>query len=767
MAGPRAPTGEAAAALAAGTQAQQAGRRAEAEGHYRRAAILDPRAAEPLVRLGTLALQSGDARTAESELLRTLALEDGHVGARGNLAMALVAQGRAADAIPHWRRVAAARPKLVQAWRGLADACLAADRAAEAVEAYAKARALGAGDAALLAHQAQALAGTGRTAEALAAAEAALAQAPAMVEAHYAHAQALKALQRLDLAAAAYARALAIDQHFVPARFNLAVLEQERGHFDAALAHYDAILAADPDHARAHNNRGTILAERGESRAALEAYARAAAADPAYAEPHENRGNVYQEEGRVAEADAAYAEAERLGAHPGVRVKRATLLPVIAESAADIDAARARYTAGLDALERDPPALDDPLRQVGKTSFYLAYAGEDDRALQERLARIYARACPALLFRAPHIGRARARGRIRVGFLSRFLRDHTIGRLMEGTIRGLDRARFETAILAPAAPRDALAQSLATAVDRTVDLPADLFQAQRRIAEEELDALVFADIGMEPYSYFLGFARLARVQAAFWGHPDTTGLPEMDHFLSAVDLEAEGAEARYSETLVRFATLNTAYARPAVPDPLPTRTALGLPEDATLYVVAQTLFKVHPRFDAILAAVLAGDPKARIVLIKGNLDHWTETLRARLALALGSDAARVLFLDRLDRARFLALLARADVALDTTVFCGGNSTLETLAMGTPVVTLPTAHLRGRISAACYAKMGWTALVARDEADYVRVALALGTDKDFRRAARGEIARRSAVLYKDETVVREFEAYLEREIALRA
>jgi predicted O-linked N-acetylglucosamine transferase (SPINDLY family) len=88
-------------------------------------------------------------------------------------------------------------------------------------------------------------------------------------------------------------------------------------------------------------------------------------------------------------------------------------------------------------------------------------------------------------------------------------------------------------------------------------------------------------------------------------------------------------------------------------------------------------------------------------------------------------------------------------------------------MGTPVVTLPTAHMRGRFSAAIYAKMGWQTLVAKDEAEYVRLALAVGTDKDMRRAARAEIAARAGVLFDDVRVVRAFEDYLEREIAQRA
>ena len=40
------------------------------------------------------------------------------------------------------------------------------------------------------------------------------------------------------------------------------------------------------------------------------------------------------------------------------------------------------------------------------------------------------------------------------------------------------------------------------------------------------------------------------VQAAWWGHPDTTGIPTIDYFISS-DIEVEDAQDYYSEKLVR------------------------------------------------------------------------------------------------------------------------------------------------------------------------------------------------------------------------
>ena len=55
-----------------------------------------------------------------------------------------------------------------------------------------------------------------------------------------------------------------------------------------------------------------------------------------------------------------------------------------------------------------------------------------------------------------------------------------------------------------------------------------------------------------PFGYFLAFSRLAPVQCVSFGHPDTTGIPTMDYFVSNDLYETPGSEAHYSERLFRL-----------------------------------------------------------------------------------------------------------------------------------------------------------------------------------------------------------------------
>lgn len=80
-------------------------------------------------------------------------------------------------------------------------------------------------------------------------------------------------------------------------------------------------------------------------------------------------------------------------------------------------------------------------------------------------------------------------------------------------------------------------------------------------SEARLDVLLYPELGMDPLTPQLAALRLAPVQVASWGHPETTGMPTIDHYLSAELFEAADSEEYYSERLVRLRILAVASTR--------------------------------------------------------------------------------------------------------------------------------------------------------------------------------------------------------------
>ena len=165
-------------------------------------------------------------------------------------------------------------------------------------------------------------------------------------------------------------------------------------------------------------------------------------------------------------------------------------------------------------------------------------------------------------------------------------------------------------------------------------LPRELNAARSCIAEFQADVAFFPEVFMDPITYFLAFARLGSVQAVTWGHPVTTGVPNMDYFLSCNDAEpadSNDANEQYSETLVRLDGYPFSYPRPPVLKPAGARADFALPEDATVYFLAQNLFKIHPDMDAALRRFLDGDRKGRLILLEGHDPRWGQAVRERFA----------------------------------------------------------------------------------------------------------------------------------------
>ena len=465
----------------------------------------------------------------------------------------------------------------------------------------------------------------------------------------------------------------------------------------------------------------------------------------------------------IADRAAHYSRlAYSMNPTPDILLSMKLLVPSIMQSANAIRDTRARYQRGLEEMLASSPRIGAPQGELGVAAFFLAYHGENDRDLQVNTARLFLQAIPNLQFTAPHCAGPRRRsGKIRIGFISRFFASHSIFSTSVGLIEKLSRERFEVVVLRIMPSRDDESTArLRAAADVTVDLDPDLYRAREQMAALALDILFYQDIGMEPTSYFLAFARLAPVQCVSFGHPNTTGIPAMDYFISNDLFEPPDAQSHYSETLVQLSDLPTLayYSKPKIPQGRATRESFGLPAEATLYVCPQTLYKIHPDFDRILCGILTKDPRSHVVLIAGQFQEFTDRLRERFAKELPGLDHRIVFLPFMAFERFMGLLSVADVALDTVHFNGMNSSLQAFALGTPVVTLPGRFQRGRHTQAMYKKMDILDCIAADPEDYVGIAVRVATDGRYSDALRQRILARNHVLFEDPRVVSEFERF---------
>jgi predicted O-linked N-acetylglucosamine transferase (SPINDLY family) len=582
----------------------------------------------------------------------------------------------------------------------------------------------------------------------------------------------------------AYQRSLALKPDYPWAVCNLALLQRDQGRTDLAEATLRASIARQPPPAVVFGGVLTALADLLRSKSALdeaaELYLRAARQSPnASTSEMLNLGNVLVERGDHVQAGKAYGHA--LQQNP--RYLRAALaqrltLPMIYADTADLMRAREGFVHGLQALERDldgiiagstPREITDGLIW---SNFFLAYQGQNDKALQTRYAALAARALdradPA--WRAPIAAGAVTGRRIRIGFVSALLRHGTVGQYFARWLTDLDRDQFELCFYPLGGGLDDVTTAIGQRADRVRPfIGGDTIPSVigRGIRAEQLDMLVYPELGMDQVTFALAGMRLAPRQYAAWGHPVTTGHRAIDAFFSCDVMEPPDGESHYTERLVRLPGIGTRFARPVLP-PRPARAALGLPDGVTLVLCPQSLFKIHPDNDVLFARVLAANPEVRLVLFEGRHPAVTDQFMRRLAKCFAAHGLaireRTLVLPQLSHEGFLAVNLSCDLMLDTMFWSGGQTSVDALDCGLPVVTLPGAMMRGRQSAGMLRLIGADELIARDVDDYVRIATRLCSDPEWRLALSARIRDASSRLFDDAAPIAALQAFYREEAA---
>jgi protein O-GlcNAc transferase len=588
---------------------------------------------------------------------------------------------------------------------------------------------------------------------------------------------ALHSANRSTEAEQAYRRSVAVTPDYPWAVCNLALLQRDLGRDDLAEATLRESIARQAPDAVPRNVLSALadlLRSKGSLDEAAQLYLRAAKKSPDTSfSDLLNLGNVLVERGDPLQAVKAYAHALR----QNPRYLRAALamnltLPMIYKDAADVANARAGYVHGLETLER---VLDATIAGLTRdqvadglvwSNFFLAYQGENDRLLQERYAALCARALDRgdpdwrrPISAGPVVGR-----KIRVGFVSAMLRHGTVGQYFSRWLTDLDRDAFEVCFYPLGGSVDDVAASIGARADRVRPfLGGDTVPSTiaHGIRAERLDILVYPELGMDQVTFALAGLRLAPRQFAAWGHPVTTGHAAIDTFFSCSVMEPADGDAHYTERLVRLPGIGTRFARPVLP-PRPGREVLSMPADAVLLMCPQSLFKIHPDNDALFARVLAANPSAKLVLFAGRHPAITDQFMRRLQACFEQYGInireRTHLMPQLSHERFLAVNLACDAMLDTLRWSGGQTSVDALDCGLPVVTLPGAMMRGRQSAGMLKLIGVEELIATDADDYVRIATRLCADLAWRNALSARIRENSSRLFDDPAPIAALEAY---------
>ena len=446
-----------------------------------------------------------------------------------------------------------------------------------------------------------------------------------------------------------------------------------------------------------------------------------------------------------------------------------TQLPILYESAEDLWAERQRFLLALEGVihldfQEESIAQEASGLITGLIHAFVNYQGQDDRLIQEAYSTIVSR---VLRQRYPHVCTPLQRPtlhpheRIRIGYASYYLRLHNGARWALGWFQHHPAQDFERYAYYFGESLDSISHRFREESDQFYHIPQEDFpgvlewldRVVEQIIQDDLHILVFPDIGMEVRTILLSKLRLAPIQCTAWGHPVTSGSTSVDYYISSQLMEPSNADRHYREKLILLPNLGLYYPHPPLGTQQKKREDFGLPNDRVIYLCCQSLFKYLPHYDYIFAHIAQELPAAYFVFIETF--QLKEKFSKRLDRAFQNVGLRWQdygqILGKQSWFNYLQLQGCADIYLDTLDWSGGNSTLEAIAAGLPVVTYGGEFMRGRHSYAILQRLGVTETIAQSLDDYGTIALHLGQNPAQRQRLSQTIQQHAHRLFEDPQV----------------
>jgi protein O-GlcNAc transferase len=701
----------------------KAGRLAEARALYEQLLAREPHHPDALYYLGILRSQLGDQTAAVEMLRRAIALRPTVARYHNDLANALKAAGQHEQAILTYRRAIELDPCNAFAFANLGSLCL---------------------------------------------------QMQSLDEAIFNYRAAIELIRRQSL--------VKPDRNLARMLNDLAVALAQGGWLDESLAELNAAIAADPDYPDVYNNLGSVFSQQGRLTDAIGAFDEAIRRNPRFHEPYNNLGISLTRLGRGEEAVAAYRKAIDLSAQNAKAhinlaqtliglgeldqaiemSKKAIELAPNSSAAYQALASALREAARLDesllafdrAIELDPA---DASALSGRIFVRHFHSGSDSSALL-RDHRLWneRHAQPLQKQIIAHTNIPIPDRPLRIGYVSPDFTNHVLAFLILPLFEHHDRSQFQLHFYSDVASPTPVTERFKNCGGKwtpIVGLSHD--QVAKMIRQDQIDILVDLTMHMRDNRLLVFARKPAPVQATWIAYPGSTGLSAIDYRFTDPHLDPPGRfDDLYSEKSVRLPDTFWCY------DPMTDSPAVNdLPAAANGYITFGCLnnfCKLNAATLQLWAKLLHAVPNSRLLLLSptGSSRQWVERILEECAIPPN----RIEHVSRRPRPQYLELFHRIDISLDTLPYNGHTTSLDSLWMGVPVITMEGETVVGRAGVSELTNLGLVEFIARDAEEYIKCARTLALDspklKELRLTLRSKM--RQSPLMDGQRFARNFE-----------
>ncbi|GLT62711.1 hypothetical protein SLA2020_353270 [Shorea laevis] len=494
---------------------------------------------------------------------------------------------------------------------------------------------------------------------------------------------------KFDMAIVFYELAFHFNPHCAEACNNLGVIYKDRDNLDKAVECYQLALSIKPNFSQSLNNLGVVYTVQGKMDAAASMIEKAILANPTYAEAYNNLGVLYRDAGNITNAIAAYEQCLKID--PDSR-----------------NAGQNRLLAMNYINEGDDDKLFEAHRDWGRRfmRLYPQYTSWDNSKDPERP--------------------------IVIGYVSPDYFTHSVSYFIEAPLVYHNYTKYKVVVYSAVVKADAKTGRFRDKVIKKGGLWRDIYGIDEKkvasmIREDKVDILV--ELTGHTANNKLGTmaCRPAPVQVTWIGYPNTTGLPTIDYRITDSLADPPDTKQKHVEELIRLPKCFLCYtpspeAGPVCPTP-------ALSNGFITFGSFNNLAKITPKVLQVWARILCAVPNSRLV-VKCK-PFCCDSVRQKFLTTLeqlGLESLRVdllpLILLNHDHMQAYSLM---DISLDTFPYAGTTTTCESLYMGVPCVTMEGSVHAHNVGVSLLSNVGLEHLIAKNEDEYVRLAIELASD----------------------------------------
>lgn len=598
-------------------------------------------------------------------------------------------------------------------------------------------------------------------------------------------------------------RILDNDPHHDGALYLLAMISIKKNNRANAIEYLHKLLAIQPNHIIALNNMGALLLQSGKYENALSYFLNAANMAPTHSALHINiakaRSALEQHDGALTSYDQALTLApDNMEAITG----RAALLAkmgMFAESLSDYkhalsihsESAEAQWACAMLSIIVD--SFDKKITSIFENNALLRIEalanwscehhvnGEDIVGLYQlftlsysqknnkRLLSAYGKLCCDVMQNTmpkPHLATSpsTAHQRIKIGIVSADIGDHSVWHaIIKNIIRHLDKNNFDIYVFYVGTRHDTQTQWAKENSTYFINGLHSLTAWRESIIHHCLDVLIYPAIGMDTITLQLASLRLAPTQMVSWGHPETSGLPTIDYYLSGQVFEPENAAQYYTEKLVVLPSMGTCYT-PLLPNEIDVDlNDFGLNKQYPILIAPGVAVKYDSAYDFIFVEIAKKLKRCTFVFFQSQPLALSKALYNRLSNQFANAGLHisdyVVFIPWQKMANFFSIMKQSDVFLDTIGFSGFNTVMHAIECTLPIVTMEGKLMRGRFGSGILRSINLDCLVVNNEQDYISLVVKLATDKDYQQSIRHKISDSRVALYGNTEPIRFLEKIL--------